>query len=646
MLNVFRKRQSLVKIVLGFVLFLVCISMVITLIPGITDTADNAANPVVAEVAGDKITAFEVQQSLQQVSQRNKIPPEMMPFYSSQILNEMVLEKAGLQEANRLGLKVAESELLEQLRQNPNIFPNGNFIGQQKYVDLVSEQFGMNVAQFEERFRQAVLLEKLRELVSDSVRVSPEEIRKAFIEENEKAVLDYVVFSPEDFKKGISPSDSVLQDYYKSKKDQFPVPEKRSVKILKVETRKVQETVKVPEGDAEKFYREHMDNYRVPERVSASHILLKADQKDAGKMDEARKKAEDLLKKLKAGADFVAMAKQYSDDKGSAANGGVLGWVIRKQTVPEFEKAAFSLQPGALSDPVQTVYGIHIIKVTAHEQPHVQPLTEAKPVIEATLLQEKMQRAVAEEVEQANAALKRSPADIESVAEKHHGVVLTPPPFAQNEPVPNFGAPPEFNQAVFGLQKGQVGPSFPVGDGYAIPILLDVIPSHPAEFAEVKAQVQSVYIQEQAREKSFSKAKDLAKILEQQEKKDLKKAAQGLGLTVKTSPPVTREGTIPSLGNVKDLDPKTFQMPVGGIAGPMPMGNGQVVYQIESREPPKEEDLAKQKEQVQERLLGQKRRLAFDVFQDNLKSKLNSSGRLKIHKDALAAITGAAGSKP
>ena len=196
MLNVFRKRQSLVKIVLGFVLFLVCISMVITLIPGITDTADTAANPVVAEVAGDKITAFEVQQSLQQVSQRNKIPPEMMPFYSSQILNEMVLEKAGLQEANRLGLKVAESELLEQLRQNPNIFPNGNFVGQQRYEDLVSEQFGMNVAQFEERFRQAVLLEKLRELVSDSVRVSPEEIRKAFMEENEKAVLDYVLFSP------------------------------------------------------------------------------------------------------------------------------------------------------------------------------------------------------------------------------------------------------------------------------------------------------------------------------------------------------------------------------------------------------------------------------------------------------------------
>ena len=647
MLNVFRKRQSLVKIVLGFVLFLVCITMVITLIPGMTgDTGDTASNPVVAEVAGDKITSFEVQQSLQQVSQRNRIPSEMMPFYSTQILNEMVLEKASLQEASRLGLKVSESELLEQLRQNPNIFPNGNFIGQQKYEDLVSEQFGTNVAQFEERFRQALLLDKLRQLVGDSATVSPEEIRKAFIDANEKVVLDYAVLTPEDFKKGISPSDSALQDYFKSKKEQFRVPEKRSVKVLKVESRKIQETIKIPEGEAEKYYRDHMYNYRVPERVSVSHILLKADQKDAAKVAEARKKAEDLLKKLKAGADFEALAKQDSDDKASAANGGWLGWVVRKQTVTEFENAAFSLQPGTLSDPVKTVYGIHIIKVMVHEQAHVLSLEKEKPTIQATLLQEKTQRVVDEEAEQADAALKRSPADIETVAQKHYGVVLTLPPFAQDEPVPNVGAPPEFAKEVFGLQKGQAGSSFAVSEGYVIPVLVDVFPPHLAEYAEVKDQVQKAYIQDQAREKAFSKAAELAKILERQEKKDLKKAAQGLSLTVKNSPPVTRNGTIPSLGNVKDLDPKMFQIPAGGIAGPLPLRDGKVVYQVASRDSPKEEDLAKQKDQIQEQLLDEKRRVAFEVFQDSLKNKLTASGRLKIHKDALAQLTGSSGSKP
>src|SRR5258706_15457628 len=125
MLKVFHKKQHLVRIMLGVILFLVCVSMVITLIPGMTgDTSiSSGGNPVVADVNGDKITSFDVQQSVQQVSTRNKIPSEMMPFYASQILNQMVIEKASLQEAGRLGLKVDQSEVAAVLRQDPNFFP-------------------------------------------------------------------------------------------------------------------------------------------------------------------------------------------------------------------------------------------------------------------------------------------------------------------------------------------------------------------------------------------------------------------------------------------------------------------------------------------------------------------------------------------
>src|SRR5689334_10386829 len=100
MLNIFRKSQTLVKVIFGVILGLVVITMTITLIPGLTgDINDLAGNPVVAEVSGDKITEFDVQQSLQQVSTRNKIPPQMMPFYTNQIVNELILEKASVAEA-------------------------------------------------------------------------------------------------------------------------------------------------------------------------------------------------------------------------------------------------------------------------------------------------------------------------------------------------------------------------------------------------------------------------------------------------------------------------------------------------------------------------------------------------------------------
>jgi len=145
-------------------------------------------------------------------------------------------------------------------------------------------------------------------------------------------------------------------------------------------------------------------------------------------------------------------------------------------------------------------------------------------------------------------------------------------------------------------------------------------------------------------EKASAKAKELAKALEQQDKKDLKKAAKSLGLTASTSLPITRDGSIPSLGPLKDVDPKTFQIPVGGIGGPVQKGDGEVIYQIEWRGPPKEEELAPQKDQIQAQLLNEKRRAAFDIFQDSLKSKLIASGRLKINKEALAQVAGA-GSK-
>ncbi len=648
MLNIFRQRQTLVKAVFGVILFLVVVSMAITLIPGLGgDIGDQTNNPVLAEVAGDKVTEFEVQQSLQQVSQRNKIPPEMMPFYTNQILNEIVLEKASMNEATRLGLTVDESELREQLKRDPNLFPNGGFVGLDQYENIISEKAGMSVAQFEERYRQAMLLEKLREFITDSIVVSPEEVRKTFLAEGEKIVVDYVALNPDDYKKEITPSDSALEDYFKTNKDRYRVPDKRSAKILFLDSIKAKAGVTITDADRKKYYQDHLDSYRVPERVSVQHILFKADPKNPAELEQARKKAEDALKKLKAGGDFTAMAKQLSDDKGSAPLGGFLINVVRKQTVPEFEKVAFSLAPGAMSDLVSTQFGIHIIKSISHEQAHLQTLEEVRAaIIDPLLQQEKGNKIVADTADKASRELAKDPLQIEAIAAKYQAEVLAPPPFTQNENIPRVGASGNFMQEVFGLEKNHAGPAMEVPGGYAVPVLLDILPAHPAALSEVKDQVKIEYINEQSRAKATSKAMDLAKALEQQETKDIKKASKSLGLTVKTSPPLTRDGTIPSVGPVKDLSPKIASMPPGAVDGPANLQGFQVVFEIVSREPPNDAEFAVKKAEVQARLLNEKRRLAFDVFQDSLKKKMISSGDLKFHQDAIAKLTAATNPKP
>ena len=640
MLRIFRSRKTVIRLFVGTILVLVALSMVIYLIPGFTGLSDDPTiSETVAEVAGEKIRAFELQQTVTQISQANRIPSEMMGLYTSQVLNDMILEKVSLREARRLGLQVAESELATRLRQIPDLFPGGKFVGQQQYEDMIFGRFGMGVAQFEQRYRHALLIEKLRALVTDTVAVTPEEVRTAFQNDNEKLVVSYAFADPTELKKEITPNDATLEAYYQKNKSRYQVPEKRSVKILWLEQQRIRSAISIPESEIKKYYEDRKDNYRKEERVQVSHILWKATDKEPDKLAEAKKKAEDLLKKLKGGADFAQLAKENSEDTATAVGGGDLGWIVRKQTVPEFEKAAFSLAPGTLSDPVQTVFGIHILKVVAHEQARLQPLEEVKLEILNLLQEERVQATLPGQAEEVAAAVRRAPSEIEALTQKYHGIFLPTGPLAQQDLVPGLGQAPGFQQEVFSLQKGQVGAAVPVPSGYAIPLLADILPAHQGEFAEVKDQVKSDYVDELAREKASTKSKELAKLLEQQAKKDLAKAAKGLGLTVKASDPVTREAPIPLLGKLTELDPKAFSRQVGEVAGPFSVGSGQVIYHVDLRLAPQEEDFAKQKDQIQERLLNQKRQLTFSVFQDDLKRKLEASGDLRVHRDVLTRLT-------
>ncbi|MBI4461165.1 MAG: peptidyl-prolyl cis-trans isomerase [Acidobacteria bacterium] len=636
MLNIFRRKDLVIRIVVGSILVMVSITMVITLIPGLTGVGmDPALNTVVAEVGGEKITTFDLQQRVQQISRMNQIPPNMMSLYTDQVLREMALERATLQEGRRLGLQVTEEEMVSKLRQDPDLFPGGNFVGQQQYEDMVFARFGSGVEQFEQRYREAMMVDKLRAMVTDSVVVSPEEVRAAFLRDNTKVGLSYVLIDPETFKKEIRPAAADLQAYYQKNKERYQIPEKRSVKILLVESKKIQEASTFPEATLRKYYDDHKDDYRNEERVAVSHILLQAPLVEPARVEEAKKKAAELLEKLKKGADFAALAKENSQDEVSAVKGGDLEWIVRNQTVPEFEKAAFSLSPGSISEPVQTVYGIHILKVREHESARLRPFEEVKAEIADVLRQDLGQTEAPRIAEQAAAALRRSPDEIQSLAERSHASVITPPPFSQLEPISGLENSQALQQEIFALEKGQVSQPIPVSGGYAVAVLTDMLPAHAGEFAEVQEQVRTDYMEEQAGDRAQSKADELAKQLAQQDKKDLKKAARSLGLNVSTTQPITRDSMIPSLGVAREVDASIFERQIGEVAGPLRVQGGRFAYQVDSRETPSDADLEQQRQTVVDRLLAQKRRVIFAVFQESLRNKLATAGDFKINQDVL-----------
>jgi peptidyl-prolyl cis-trans isomerase D len=391
-----------------------------------------------------------------------------------------------------------------------------------------------------------------------------------------------------------------------------------------------------------KYYQEHLENFRIPERVTIRQILLKADPNNKEQIEKAKKKAEDLIKEIKAGGDFVKIAQKNSEDVATAPVGGIMANIGRKQTVPEFEKVAFSLKQDEISGPVQTVFGIHIIKGLTHEQAHLESFEEAKIRIRPMALEQATTAELSNLSEKASQELSKNPAAIAAVAEKYHGTVLSPAPLSQSESVPGVnGSTAALVQEIFVLEKGKSGSPAVAGDGFGVPLLDDIISAHPAVLGEVKESVKTDYITEQAKARAADKAAALGKLLEQQPKKDLQAIAKSGGVSVKTSPAVNRDGAIPSFGNAKDLDAKTFDSPVGSVFGPTNLQGIYAIYQVKSKEPANEAEFSAKETQIREQLLETRRRLAFEVFQDSLKKRLTSSGDLKLHEDVIAHITNA-----
>lgn len=636
MLKAFQKRNKWKNFVFGSILILIALSMVLYLIPGFGGFGVNPAfTGVVAEVQGEQIQAFELQQALFQFGLQNRIPAELMETYSTQILDNMLLERATLREAERLGLRVSEEEVVQQLRRIPDFFPDGNFVGRQAYEDLVYTRFHVTLTEFERQVHNSILREKLRSMITDPVVVYPEEIRKAFEEDNEKMVLEYALIDTAELREGIEPSDEELQEYYQTNQARYQIPEKRSGQAIVFDELQTGLGITIEESELQAYYRNNQNDFRIEERVQVSHILLRADESNR---EEVRTKGEDLLTQLQDGADFAELARENSEDPGSAASGGDLGWVVRGQTVPPFEQAAFSLEPGSLSDLVETTFGFHIVKVAEHEQARLRPFDEARGEIGIALREQRVHTMLPRQAEEAASALRNTPGDGVAIAERLNARLVNFEPLAAGDPFPGLGPSPELSQELFILQQDEVGRPVPVETGYVVPVVTEILPPHQGEFEEVRDLLQRDYVDEQARQQASARATELAEALEQQEEKNLQQAAQAQGAQVQTSQSITRTMPIPSVGLPSQLDPSLFSRDVGEVAGPFPVASGHIFFQIASKEAPNEEDFPTQEAAIEQRLLAQKKDQAFAMFEDNLRSRLEAEGDLVIHYDALSQM--------
>ena len=640
MLNLFRRRDLMIRIFIAAVLGTVCVMMVVTLIPGFglgTSTSDTAS--LAAQVGDDRITVDQIEQKLRLIARSNPLPAALYRVYGRVLLDQMVLEYILASEGKRLGLRVSDFEVAEQLRQMPLFYPGGTFIGKDRYQELVEQRFGISVTEFEKQIKTDLLLEKVRALVTDGVEVTPAEVEREYKRRNEKIKVDFVVFSQDEEAKKLDPSPSELEAYYRANRNRYQVAERRKAKYILLSPTLLRSELKLPDEQLREYYQRNLDAFRIPERVHVRHILFKTVGKSDQEIQKVRQQALDLLRRLKQGANFDQLASQYSEDPGSKGAGGDIGWISRGQTVPEFEQTAFSLPKGKISDVVKTQYGFHIIKVEDKQAAHVQTIEEVRPQIEQALLQERLEQLVQDRASKIVDASQGQRRAFEDVAREYHLQVFETPYFAVDEALP-FGRQAEFNEAAFRLRVGEISGQLRLNIGIAFLKVVEVKPTHQGEMSEpeVAARVKRDYLNDKGLEIARRRAQEFADRVRKSE--DFAKVAKEIGVEVKTGQPFNRDGSIPGLGSAHLLV-GAFDLRVGSLGGPVNLSQpGSFgIYGVVERQAIDREAFERSRASLEKELLEQKRTQVFDQFREGVRLQMIRAGKLKIHEENLKRLS-------
>jgi len=633
MFRLFKKHKEKVKkYLLVFFLAIVSLGMILVFTPlGGGDVEQNQAD-VLASVGNVRITTQDLLNSIDSRMRNSSLgqDPHLVPLVAGPMLDNMVLQQAMTLQAKNMGLEVSNQELRATLEKIPWLYPNGRFIGMTAYPNVVDQQTGMSTAAFESEVRQNLLMQKIRAVVSDGVEVTPAEVHAAFEHQDLKAKIRYVIFDPSKFLKTVPVTDQNLQDFFKKNSSHYEQKEERQVRYVLITPDDVRAQVKISNDELKQNYTAHLADYRVPDRAKVAHILFKTDGKTPAEVRALEKTAQEVLAKIKAGADFGQMAKKYSEDT-SASNGGVIGWIVHGQTVKEFEDVAFAMTPGQVSGLVHTSYGIHIIKVLDKQTAHLETFDEVKDSIRSTLMAQKLAQTMQDYSDKLDQQLKAHPDQFASLAQQAGLNVKQTPLFQYNQTIPDFGSNDAFQNLTFELKQNEVGQPISVPKGMAIIQVTNIVPAHIPDLKDVRALVEEDYSAKESKVLAHQKAEAFAA---QVKKEDFAKIARTGGYELQESNDFTQRDSVPGLGPGQSL-PEAFTLAPGQSSNVLSVEGNDVVLQVVSYTPPDESTFASQQEQIREQLLSQKRSLVFELYGQNLKQQLMRSGKVKINAAGL-----------
>lgn len=535
------------------------------------------------------------------------------------IVNQYVL----IHKSKEWGINVTHEEIMDHIQSLPIFKVNGVF-NQEAYQQRLS-MAQVTPQMFERDIFRYLIYNKIKEKIAGGYKVTDADVLEEYAKTNEKIKAKYLVLLQERFVPEIKISLEELNEYFESHKDKYQLPERRSVNYLFFNPKDYEADANITDAEIKDYYNRNERRYRTGKQVKARHILLKIEEGMSPEDQEKRlNEAKELLEKIKAGEDFAELAKAHSDCP-SSIRGGDLGYFGRGKMDPAFEKAAFTLDKGGVSDIVKSSFGYHIIKVEDIKPEHLKSLDEVRQDIITALRREKGKELALLRSEEVLRELYR---DINK--KFFTDFILTEKilyekagPFSFNDVVPGLERNREIMETIFNLEEiNKISKIVETAKGYYIFLLTSIEPPRESSYAEAETKVEIDAKQEKAKKMAREEAEKIKERLMTGE--DLNEVAKEYDLTAQDTGEFSRGSYITGIGTLDERQTQeVFSLDENEISPVFEVPNGFALFKVQSKIGINQEEFNKEKEDLRLKLIQQKKQELFNSWIERVKKKSN-----------------------
>lgn len=541
-----------------------------------------------ARVNGDTISFDEYRRALFYAEQRieqmygQKITPQMREALGieKQVLDDLVNQALLLQEAERMNLAATQDEVRKAILEIPVLNPEGKFVGPELYKNYILGLGYGSVADFEYEIERDLTMQKMQSALISAVAISPKAAEDLYRQRNENAKIQYVLFGTERLTAPVAVTPADVEAHYKANVNRYAHGEQRRVRYLIADLAQLRAKVALGDADLKAYYDLNRESFKSSESVRAAHILIPvAPNAPEAQTAAAKAKADALVAQLRGGADFAKLALENSEDPGSKTQGGDVGWFERGRMVPEFENAAFSLAIGAISEPVKTQFGFHILRVAEKRPEGYRSFEEVRVELTERFADERSRTMARDAIAMARTKIEKDkPKDeaaLRAIAEASPNVAINDTQwFEKSGSIFGIGRLPALEDWAFGAEPGAISDIIDSDRGPIVGWMEAKRDAGVSDLADVKDRVDA----DARRAKASSSA--AAELKAAAGDQPIDAVAKKLGVTLEEST-VTRASVIQKLtGDISALVDAVMAAPVGQTVGPIPLEQGAVLAKV------------------------------------------------------------------